>query len=358
MKSLFFKKIATLIGNIEGNIFENIVGYITAARLKNVLNDTISVIQEVNKRSLKIARWNFSVNTQLSAMIAGATINGTVLYEDDIILLSKQAETSENGLWLIVAGAAPVRPDFFNDTETQKSFVWVSNMMAGQKERLFTTDISAGAISVTSYFEEALSYGGSFRGILMIATEPSIPGRGTAFFMAGEKGTYAKAGGVIVTSDIAIIQYTAGIGWTVTNIAINIPTVFSAADRTKFDTIAPGAEVNVQADFDITDNTSDAFIKNKPIQTKGVFAANGIISFKNNPVLAGALTANKTISFSDYQENRTVSLSLTGNYALTLPGTVVSIAGEYNGVKNNFIQFLCVNSTAGAEKVICTINSY
>ena len=358
MKSLFAKKLTTLISNINGNIFENIVGYITAARLKNVLNDTISVVQEMNKRSLKIARWNFSVNSQLSGMVAGATINGTVLYEDDIILLSKQAETAENGLWLIVAGTAPVRPDFFNDTETQKSFVWVANMMAGQRERLFTIDVNAGAISVTSYFEEALSYGGSFRGILMIATEPSIPGKGTAFFMAGEKGTFPKAGNIVVTSDIAIIQYTAGIGWAVTNIAINIPTVFSAADRTKFNTIAEGAEVNVQSDFDITDNASDGFIKNKPIQAKGAFPASGIISFKNNPVLSGTLTENKTISFSDYQENRTVSITLTGNFALTLPGTVVSFAGEYNGTKNNFIQFLCVNSTAGAEKVICSINSY
>jgi hypothetical protein len=38
----------------------------------------------------------------------------------------------------------------------------------------------------------------------------------------------------------------------------------SAADKTKLDAIAAGAQVNVQADWNETDNTKDAFIANKP----------------------------------------------------------------------------------------------
>ena len=38
----------------------------------------------------------------------------------------------------------------------------------------------------------------------------------------------------------------------------------SAADKTKLNGIATGAEVNVQSDWYVTDRTSDAFIKNKP----------------------------------------------------------------------------------------------
>lgn len=37
-----------------------------------------------------------------------------------------------------------------------------------------------------------------------------------------------------------------------------------AADKTKLDGIAAGAEVNVQADWNVSDSESDAFIKNKP----------------------------------------------------------------------------------------------
>ena len=40
--------------------------------------------------------------------------------------------------------------------------------------------------------------------------------------------------------------------------------ILIASDKTKLDGIATNAEVNVQADFSITDNTLDSFIKNKP----------------------------------------------------------------------------------------------
>lgn len=40
--------------------------------------------------------------------------------------------------------------------------------------------------------------------------------------------------------------------------------LMSSDDKKKLDGIATGAEVNMQADWDVTDSTSDAFIKNKP----------------------------------------------------------------------------------------------
>lgn len=40
--------------------------------------------------------------------------------------------------------------------------------------------------------------------------------------------------------------------------------VFTSANRTKLNGIAAGAEVNVQADWNVTDTTSDACILNKP----------------------------------------------------------------------------------------------
>ena len=46
---------------------------------------------------------------------------------------------------------------------------------------------------------------------------------------------------------------------------------FTDALKTKLEGIAAGAEVNVQADWSVTDNSSDAFIKNKP--TLGDLAA-------------------------------------------------------------------------------------
>ncbi|MDR0559119.1 MAG: hypothetical protein LBG92_03050 [Prevotellaceae bacterium] len=40
--------------------------------------------------------------------------------------------------------------------------------------------------------------------------------------------------------------------------------LMSAADKTKLDGVAAGAEVNVQSDWNVSDSSSDAFIKNKP----------------------------------------------------------------------------------------------
>lgn len=44
--------------------------------------------------------------------------------------------------------------------------------------------------------------------------------------------------------------------------------LMSAADKKKLDGISTGAEANVQADWNITNSSSDAFIKNKPYYTK------------------------------------------------------------------------------------------
>lgn len=45
---------------------------------------------------------------------------------------------------------------------------------------------------------------------------------------------------------------------------------FTSAEKTKLAGIASGAEVNVQADWNVTDTSSDAYIKNKPTIPAGV----------------------------------------------------------------------------------------
>ena len=68
--------------------------------------------------------------------------------------------------------------------------------------------------------------------------------------------------------------------------------LMSAADKTKLNGIAAGAEVNVQSDWNVTDSNSDAFIKNKPsIPT---------VYLKNASVSGNTLTITK-------QDNATVT---------------------------------------------------
>lgn len=63
---------------------------------------------------------------------------------------------------------------------------------------------------------------------------------------------------------------------------------YTTAEKEKLNGIASGAEVNVQPDWNITDNRSDAFIKNKPT------IGNGTITIKQAGVSKGTFSMNQT----------------------------------------------------------------
>lgn len=67
--------------------------------------------------------------------------------------------------------------------------------------------------------------------------------------------------------------------------------LMSAADKVKLDGIASGAEVNVQSDWNVTDSSSDAFIKNKPtIPTVN----NGTLTIQKNGASIATFSANQS----------------------------------------------------------------
>lgn len=79
---------------------------------------------------------------------------------------------------------------------------------------------------------------------------------------------------------------------------------YTTTEKNKLSGIAQGAEVNVQADWNVTDATSDAYIKNKPaIPTVG----NGTITIKQAGTPKGTFTMNQsgntTIELTDSDTN-------------------------------------------------------
>ena len=78
---------------------------------------------------------------------------------------------------------------------------------------------------------------------------------GAVNFKAGNNVTLTGSG-----NDITI----AATDTTYSNATTSVAGLMSASDKTKLNGIATGAEVNVQADWSVTDSSSDAFIKNKP----------------------------------------------------------------------------------------------
>lgn len=100
--------------------------------------------------------------------------------------------------------------------------------------------------------------------------------------------------------------------------------LMSASDKTKLNGIASGAEVNVQSDWNQSDNTKDDFIKNKPtIPTVN----NATLTIQKNGTTVKTFTANAS---SDVTANITVPTKvseLTNDSGYTTnTGTVTSVA--------------------------------
>ncbi len=67
--------------------------------------------------------------------------------------------------------------------------------------------------------------------------------------------------------------------------------LMSAADKAKLDQIPAGAEANVQADWNETDPTSDAYINNKPTIPPGSVVDSALSTTSENPVQNKVITA-------------------------------------------------------------------
>ena len=73
----------------------------------------------------------------------------------------------------------------------------------------------------------------------------------------------------------ALLDKIDGIG----NATTSTAGLMSASDKSKLDNISAGAEVNVQSDWNETDNTKDAFIKNRPgVENTPTFRSNKLIT--------------------------------------------------------------------------------
>ena len=83
----------------------------------------------------------------------------------------------------------------------------------------------------------------------------------------------------------------------------------TAAERTKLSGIATGAEVNVQSDWNVTENTSDAFIKNKPTIDSAL--SNSSTNAVQNKVVKSAIDKKVDVANIDLTGQTTTLLSLT-----------------------------------------------
>lgn len=114
-------------------------------------------------------------------------------------------------------------------------------------------------------------------------------------------GIYVPAANATTSATTVTLNYTKsasdndGTTYTVSNETTTIPAattqvagVMTAADKSKLDNIAAGAEVNVQSDWNQTTNTADDYIKNKPTVAQFTLQT-------TDPGTGGTLAANHFI---------------------------------------------------------------
>ena len=101
--------------------------------------------------------------------------------------------------------------------------------------------------------------------------------------------------------------------------------LMSAADKTKLDGIAEGAEVNVQSDWNVTNTTSDAYIKNKPT---ALLADGGNADTVNNHTVETNVPADAVFTDTVYTHPN-YTAKANGLYKITVDNT-----GHVSGTKS------------------------
>jgi hypothetical protein len=82
--------------------------------------------------------------------------------------------------------------------------------------------------------------------------------------------------------------------------------------------------------------------------------SNGNIDFSVKSIYTFTLTANTTLSFSNPQVNKVITLIASGAFTLTFPSSCNKLYGTYNGAVLNYIQIHCTNDSP--ESYWYTIN--
>lgn len=161
--------------------------------------------------------------------------------------------------------------------------------------------INGAASSTSNYTLPAGSYIAFYNGTYWdFRTDGKLP--------ASITGDAATVNGHTVASDVpANAKFT---DTTYSDATTSAAGLMSSSDKTKLNGIATGAEVNVQSDWNVTDASSDAFIKNKPSNLVSdasyVHTDNNYTTTEKNK-LSGIATGAEANVQSDWDETDTTS---------------------------------------------------
>lgn len=288
----------------------------------------------------------------------GAAANDEYIWQE--FEADKNGNLTEISVWAGSAGASP--PDSFN------IYIKTGDSAAN--------DWQGGSVIAT----EAVSWDNDFSGMsghgkktIAISETPAL-NAGQLYCIYIEAAGTANLGWDGMTSD----TYTKGVGKTVSGYESIQDYAFEAiiqlhapyttddivegdnkyyTDARAIDAIDNDSNHSSNAAHDYTD------LANKPTKLTDIEStifgkvawSSTNIDWSDMRVRLKTLSANETWTFSNLQAGKTISVYISGDYAITLPGSVTTIDGTYDGTTNNIIIFHCIDDTSGSEVVVCQI---
>ncbi len=241
--------------------------------------------------------------------------------------------TVTNNAWVIIVGyldddnveASVSAPSGYSNLAVKQSTTVGQTVMVSSKVR-----VTAGSESPGRY----IGTGDDEWVALIFALKPAVDGPQIA--VSNVPTDVVTEIQLRVTSDSDLISWFPGITW-------NWKPDFKIYDDVLITlTTEDGANWNAMVYMPFKEFTSKAVVTGTQLD------------WASASVFTKTITGATTFTFTNLVINKVITLVLTGNYAITLPANCRKIAGTYNGLIDNYIQFHCTN--AESEEVWYVIN--
>ena len=315
---------------------------------------TVTSVSSATTDQITVA--NGTTTPAISAVTAAVANNGTALATGDQIYnfvttqgyLTSETDGSVTNEGSLTVGAGTATTSLISSNTSGSTDVTIS---AGSNISLSETDNTI-TIAATDTDDQTLSE------ILAVSTsagthkitEVTDP---TADQDAATKKYVDTQVSGVSTHDAVTIGIANGLSLSGQEVSLDAattttPGALSAADKTKLDGIATGAEVNVNADWDAT--SGDAQILNKP-DLSGYLTSETDGSVTNEGSLTvGAGTATTSLISSNTSGSTDVTISAGSNIALSEAGNTITIAATDTD-DQTLSEILAVSTSAGTHKI-------
>lgn len=127
---------------------------------------------------------------------------------------------------------------------------------------------------------------------------------------------------------------------------------YTTEEKNKLNGIASGAEVNVQADWSITDSESDAYIKNKPViptKTSELINDSGFTDNYTHPDIDTATNPNGLYKIATDENGHVTEAVSVSKEDITALGIPAQDTNTWRGIQNNLISASTTDSLSAAQ---------